>query len=235
MEHLEDAIRYRHSETRIQQLQNELRKAEQEIPPIEADEEIRREELLQRRREYEQAREPYERSLAAWKQEVARVKQRREDNDKREALVDRARRRVEDAFRSKRGAGSRGPVTLDFEILPPGERTDEHVRGYYREVVSRGQLKGFSQDRLDKMLALPRSEWQKGRAGFYGYIVLMFNHTEKVLLECPVEDNAIYVLDSGEERLLKMNKQQLIKSSEAKRIFHSGPWYQRLKDELGIE
>jgi hypothetical protein len=77
--------------------------------------------------------------------------------------------------------------------------------------------------------------WQKGRAGFYGYIDFMFDHTEKVLLECPIEDNAIYVLDSGEERLLKMNKQQLIKSSEAKRIFHSGPWYQRLKDELGIE
>jgi hypothetical protein len=109
------------------------------------------------------------------------------------------------------------------------------VREYYRKAVSHGQLKGFPQDRLDKMLALPRSGWLKGRAGFYGYIVLMFDHTEKVLLECPVEGNAIYVLDSGEERLLRMSKQELIESSEAKRIYHSGPWYQRLKDELGIE
>ena len=39
---------------------------------------------------------------------------------------------------------------------------------------------------------------------------------------CPVYANAIYVLDSGEERLLKMNKQQLIASGEAKRVFHTG-------------
>jgi hypothetical protein len=55
------------------------------------------------------------------------------------------------------------------------------------------------------------------------------------LLECPVEDNAIYILDSGEDRLVGMNKQQLRGSGEAKWIYHTGNWYQRLKDELGIE
>ena len=85
------------------------------------------------------------------------------------------------------------------------------------------------------MLALPRSALLKGRAGFYGYIVLMFDHTDKILLECPVQGNAIYVLDYLEDRLLKMSKQELIESSEAKRIVHAGNWYQRLKDELGIE
>ena len=63
----------------------------------------------------------------------------------------------------------------------------------------------------------------------------MFDYTERVLLECPVEDDAIYLLDSGEDRLLPMNKRQLRESGEAKRIFHSGDWYQRIKDELGIE
>jgi len=63
----------------------------------------------------------------------------------------------------------------------------------------------------------------------------MFDHTQRVLLECPVEDNAIYLLDSGEDRLLAMNKRQLRVLGEAKRIFHRGEWYQRLNDELGIE
>jgi hypothetical protein len=232
---LEDAYRYGRNKNRLQQLHGELRKAEQELAVIEDEEESRMKEIIQRRRQYQQAREPYERSLSEWKQEVARVKQRQEANEKRQALVDRARRRVEEAFRPKRGSDSWGPITLDFEILPPGKRTDEHVRAYYREVVGRGRLRGFSRDRLDKMLALPRSNWKKGRAGFYGYIVLMFDHTEKVLLECPVEGNAIYVLDSGEERLLAMNKRQLRESGEAKWIYHTGEWYQRLKDELGIE
>jgi hypothetical protein len=42
----------------------------------------------------------------------------------------------------------------------------------------------------------------------------MFDHTERVLLECPVEDNAIYVLDSGEDRLLRMTKRELRESGE---------------------
>ncbi len=235
LERLEDAMRRRQSEHRVQPLQKKLQAAERELPLVESEEESRKEELLRRRREYEQARKPYERSLATWKQERARAKRAREANDKREEIVDRARRRIRDAFRPKRGSGGRGPVTLDFEILPPGEQTHEHVRAYFREAVSSGRLKGFSQERLDKVLALPWSEWQKGRAGVYGYIVLLFDHTEKVLLECPVEDNAFYVLDSADERLLKMKKQQLIDSSEAKRRYHSGDWERRLKDDLNIQ
>jgi hypothetical protein len=236
LEHLEDAIRYGHSENRIQHLHGELRKAEVALAVQEDQKGTREEELRQRRREYQQAREPYERSVSAWEREVARVRGRQEANERRQALVDRARRRVQEAFRPKRDPDDPALITRDFEIAPPGEQSDEHVRRYYREVVGRDQLEGvFSQDRFEKMLALPRSGWQKGKAGFYGYIVLMFDHTERVVLECPVEGNAIYVLDSGEDRLLKMNKQQLRESGEAKRIFHRGSWYQRLKDELGID
>jgi len=102
-------------------------------------------------------------------------------------------------------------------------------------VLSRGRLEGFSQERLDKMLELPRSNWKKGRKGFEGYIVLMFAHTDKVLLECPVYGNAIFVLDSGEDCLLKMNKQELIASDEVQRLVHAGDWYARLKKALDIE
>lgn len=236
LDRLEDAYRYLDGENRIQQRHRELKEAERAIPTIKAEAERKEEECLQRRRQYEQAREPYERSLSAWKREVARVERRREDNDKRQALVDRARRRVDEAFKPKRDPDMRAPITRDFEIAPPGERSDEHVRAYYRQVVGRDRLEGeFSQDRFEKMLALPRSGWQKGKAGFYGYIVLMFDHTKKVVLECPVENNAIYLLDSGKDRLLAMNKQQLRESGEVKRIFHKGDWYRRLKDELGTE
>jgi hypothetical protein len=231
-----DAIRYRAGRNLILQRREEVREAEQAIPLIEAEAERRKEEILQLRREYEQAREPYRRSISAWERERARVKRAREANEKLQALVDRSRRRVQDAFRPKRGTESQAPITRDFEFVPPGQQTDEHVRTYYREVISRGRLRGvFSQDRLDKVLSLPWETWEKGKAGLYGYILLRFHHTERVLLECPVEDNAIYILDSGEDRLVGMNKQQLRASGAAKRIFHTGNWYQRLKDELGIE
>ncbi len=146
------------------------------------------------------------------------------------------RREVKHALDPERASGHKRMSILPFELAAPGERTDDHsIYRYFREVVSRGRLDGFDQDRLGKLLALPRSNWAKGKAGSYGYIVLMFDHTEKVLMECPVRDNAIYVLDSGEERLLKMNKQELIASGEAKRIFHRGNWYQRVKETLDIQ
>ena len=47
--------------------------------------------------------------------------------------------------------------------------------------------------------------------------------------------NAIFVLDSGEDRLLKMNKQELIASDEVKKIIHVGDWYRRVKQALELE
>lgn len=233
---LSAAFEFRAGRNLIQQRREEVRKAEQAISQIGVEAERRKQEILRLRDEYRQACEPYERSLDAWEREVARVRGRQRRNENRQVLVDRSRRSVREAFTPKRDPVGQAPITRDFEIAGPGEQGDEHVRRYYREVVGRDRLEGvFSQDRFEKMLALPRSGWQKGKAGFYGYIVLMFDHTERVLLECPVEGNAIYVLDSGEDRLLAMNKRQLRKSGEAKRIFHTGDWYRRLKDELGIE
>jgi hypothetical protein len=235
-ERIAAAFRFRAGRNRIQQLREDVQKAERAITLVEDEAEARKKEFLQLRHEYLEAREPFERRVSAWEREVARAERRQRANEKRQALVDRARRRVQEAFRPKRGTDSQAPITRDFEIAPPDQQGDEHVRRYYRQVVGRDRLEGvFSQDRFEKMLALPRSGWQKGKAGFYGYIVLMFDHTERVVLECPVEGNAIYLLDSGEDRLLGMNKRQLRESGEAKRIFHTGSWYQRLKDELGIE
>jgi hypothetical protein len=117
-ERLADAIRYRAGQNRIQQRREDVRKAEQAIPLIEAEAESRKEEILQLRHEYQQAREPYERSVSASEREVARVRRRQEANEKRQALVDRLRRRVQEAFRPKRDPAGQAPITRDFEIAP---------------------------------------------------------------------------------------------------------------------
>ena len=160
---LADAIRYRAGRNLILQRKEEVREAEQAIPLIEAEAESRKEEILQLRFEYSQAREPYKRSISAWEREEARAKRRQEANEKRQAVVNRSRRRVQEAFRPKRGTDGQAPSTRDFEIAPPGEQCDEHVRAYYREVVGRGQLEGvFSQDRFEKLLVLPPEQLVEG-------------------------------------------------------------------------
>lgn len=237
LERLEDAYRYRDGENRIRQRHRELKEAEHAVAAVKAEGRRSEEEYRRQLREYRQAREPYELEFSAWKRKVETAQRRRGANDKRQALVDGARRMVAEAFKPKRAPDMRGLITRNFEIARPDEQGDEHVRAYYRQVVGHGWLEGeWSQDRFDKMLALPRSRWQKGKVGFYGYMVIEFAHTEKVVLESPVEGNAIYVLNSGEDRLLGKNKRQLRESGEVKRIFHSGnDWYRRLKDEIGVE
>ena len=209
--------------------EDQLRKMEErELLPVEQAEKRRHDKLVA---EYEQARKPYREDYQRW----AAAKSRRQETEaNREAISRRLNGEVKRAFDPSLGSGPRRIGTLPFEIAAPGERTDEHVYAYYREVLRQGQLAHFDRDRLDKILALPRSGLLKGKAGFYGYIVLQFEHTEKVLLECPVVGNALYVLDSGEERLLRRTKQEHISSDEAKRIFHTGDWYGKVKKEFGI-
>lgn len=145
---------------------------------------------------------------------------------------------IKRAAEPERPYGPKHGINFPWEFAAPGERTDNRVvYNYFREVVRRGRLKRFDQDRLDKILALPRSGLLRGRpgAGRYGYIALTFDHTEKVLMDCPAYGNALFVLDSAEERLLQMNKQQLRASDEVKRIFHTKNWYRRVKQDLGIE
>lgn len=226
--HVDEAIEREDSKSYTEYVEDELKKVEQEVAPVERREKQAHADLVA---VYREAHDPYRDRLQRWELEERR---RREAEANRDETVRRMYRKVKRAFDPKRSFGLRSVDTLPWEIAAPGERTNEHVRGYFREVLSQGQLDGFDQERLDKILALPWSTWSKGTAGFYGYIVLWFDHTEKVLMDCPVRDNAIYVLDSGEKRLLKLNKQELIESSEAKRIYHSGDWYRRLKQHLGI-
>ncbi len=208
---------------------------------MEEAEEARRWEQQGRWQEYDEARKAHVRRVRAWDARAERERERLEVEAAREKAVERLRRKVEQAFHPqhapepRRGLGTDRTGDLPFELAAPGEGGDEHIRGWIGEVLRRGRLEGFDRDRFEKMLALPRSGWKRGRAGWYGYVVLMFAHTEKVLLECPIRDNAIYVLDSGERRLLKMNKQQLIASDEVRRIFHTGEWYRRVKEALDIE
>lgn len=93
-ERLASAMRFRAGRNRIQQLREDVRKAERAITQVEDEAETRRKEISQLYDDYLEAREPYERSVSAWEREVAGAKRRQRANEKRQALVDRSRRRV---------------------------------------------------------------------------------------------------------------------------------------------
>jgi hypothetical protein len=217
-----DAYRDNDSEIVIEYVEDELEKVEREVALVERREEQEHDKHVA---EYREASRPYWDRLRLWE---AEEEKRWEAEASRDAAVRRMYRRA------KRASSPKPTGRVPFEILPPGEATEDRVRGYYDGLRRQGNLPEFDQDRLDKVLALPWEDWRPGTAGKYGYSIFTFAHTEKVLLECPVYANAIYVLNNGADRLLEMNKQELIASDKAERIFHTGPWYERLKKKLGI-
>lgn len=223
---VDEAVERGDSDKYIEYVEEELEEFErEELFPVERAEERRYEE---RRAEFWEARGPYQERVRAWEIERGVILRKQELQISRERGVKKMYRETERAFEPKPTG------TFQWEFLPPGEATPDRIRRYYEEVMSRGRLDGFLPERLEKVLALPYESWFQGKAGFYGYSIFTFAHTEKVLFECPVYGNAIYVLTSSEECLLKMTKQELRESGEARKILHVGDWYQRLKQELEI-
>lgn len=223
---VDEAIERGDSKNYIEYVEDELKKFErEELWPVEEAEERRYE---QRREAFWEARRPYQERFKAWESERDEIVRKQDLQASREQGIQKMHREVQRAFEPKPTG------TYHWEFLPPDEATPAHIRRYYEEVMSRGRLDGFLPERLEKVLALPYESWFQGKAGFYGYSIFTFAHTEKVLFECPVYGNAIYVLTSSEERLLRMTKRELRESGEARKILHTGDWYERLKRELEI-
>ena len=129
---------------------------------------------------------------------------------------------------------------FQWQPLPPGEAAPENVHWHYHEKLRReGRLDKFNQERLDKALDLPYAEWwvpTEGFGGFDSYSIFSFDHTEKVLLECPLYGNAAYIVNSSEERWKDMTKQELIDSGEAEKVAHQGEnWHVKVREALEVE
>lgn len=214
------------SKTYIEYVEAELRKVEREVGLLDDSE---KREYNQRLKEYRQAREAHIGRVRSWRAAVDKEQKRRQREANRERLVTQAYREIKRAFRPEPTG------RVQWEILPSGEATNERVRGYYERLQREGRIAEIDWERLDKALALPWEDWRPGRGGVENYSIFTFAHTQRVLLECPAYGNAVYVVNSGEERWLTMTKQELIESGEAKKIVHAGDWDQRVKEVLEIE
>lgn len=65
-------------------------------------------------------------------------------------------------------------------------------------------------------------QYHLGINEYEGYIVFEFDHTPKVLIDCPIAGNAIYVIDEDWERRARLTKQELQADEKVTRIVHQG-------------
>lgn len=121
---------------------------------------------------------------------------------------------------------------VPWRILPPGELSFDNILQHFNRLQQLNPHIRYERDRITKAYSLDPKEVILGSAEFEGYIVFIFAHTRRVLLECPVYDHAIYVINSDWESLSKLTKQELLEHHKATKIVHRGDWFWRLEQEL---
>jgi hypothetical protein len=127
---------------------------------------------------------------------------------------------------------------LSFELLPPGTwNINDVIRHYDREAryfpfdLQGRELQLF---RLLKIKSIDPSECYVGTELWLGYCVFTFKYSTKVVLECPVEGNATYVLDGNWKPMVRYSKKYLRNKYPSRyiKIVHKGDWLNRIIQAL---
>ncbi len=127
---------------------------------------------------------------------------------------------------------------LDFELLPPGSWDFEDVLKHYKRLARR-KLAEFAGKRLDwrrirEIQKLKPIDVYIGKKMWVGYAVYTFKRTTAVVLECPFEGNATYILAENWKRAVKHTKQYVRRHYDNRKVVHKGEWLDRVQFALGL-
>jgi hypothetical protein len=127
---------------------------------------------------------------------------------------------------------------LPFVLLPPGQWDIGQVVEHYRRVShSLPACFGNHQidwTRLEDIGTLNPVRCHIGEESWLGYVVFEFGDTDRVVLECPIEGNATYIL-SGDWKETVYHTKAEVRCEFAgrhQRIVHKGTWLLRVRNAL---
>jgi hypothetical protein len=128
---------------------------------------------------------------------------------------------------------------LPFVLLPPGTWNIQHVVGHYRNLsddVNGGGFRSRSIEwtRLKQIESLRPLRCHVGRDSWLGYVVFEFASFKRVVLECPIEGNATYVLSGDWKRMVSYTKGELRErfARRYEKVVHKGDWLARVRQAL---
>ena len=121
-----------------------------------------------------------------------------------------------------------------WRVLPSEDRSFDSILAHYEQLQRSNPHIPYEVGRLQSIFSLSPSKCYIGMDEFVGYIVFAFEHSKKVILECPVYGNAIYVIRDNWKGLSRLSKHELLTehSDLVYRIVHTGGWFDKLKFEL---
>jgi len=122
---------------------------------------------------------------------------------------------------------------LPWKFFPKGEWTvDEIIKSFSKYAT---QNETVDEKRLRKIVSnLEPSVCYISEDGFNRYIAFCFDWTEKVILECPIYGNAIYIIKGDWQKIARMSKWEARYeySNQVTVIRHNETWFERLKSNL---
>jgi hypothetical protein len=221
------------SSSSIDNLRQKIRDQERVVTMREEGE---REEYNKRYASYLEAKNEYEEKYRSWRKHAEEARKVRKHLDSQSFFVQTRRRRINRTFKLGAGVPTK---KLQWQILPPGKRTEEGIRQFYRGLQARNPRAEYDLNRIEKALELGpnlKASYEEIEE-MEGYTIFTYPDTSSVLLECPKVGNAIYVIHSDYERWSGMTKQELMAdtSGEVVRIPHQGDWFGKVKRELRME
>lgn len=119
---------------------------------------------------------------------------------------------------------------FSFIILPAGYDWDYRtVFEHYRRLSRSRNFdhNGIDWTRIEKIQEHLKPKLRSfGVRGWLGYAVYEFPYTERIVLECPIEGNATYILWGDWENGIRLSKGELRHkySDEHIRVIHQGDW-----------
>ena len=84
----------------------------------------------------------------------------------------------------------------DWDFLPPGEHLMDEIRDHFiqnRKAIEFKYKAVVDMTRIDEIETLGPSYAVVGKRGWLGYVTFGFQDNLKVVAECPIEGNAVYV------------------------------------------
>ena len=120
---------------------------------------------------------------------------------------------------------------LPWKFFPKGQWTVEQIVKEFSNYISQNEI--IDESRIWKIYDnLNPSDCYISQDGFNRYIAFCFDWTEKVVLECPIYGNAIYIIKDDWQEITKLHKWQARRSHKVIVIDHSYSWFSRLKTNL---
>ena len=182
--------------------------------------------------------EPYRGKVSKWGKNHSPPKSKKV---KRGITVTQAdlKKRREERLGNENTGDSVNIERVNWTLLPIGTdwlSFEKHFESQLEQISSQVSQKEVDEttERFQRIFELKPKSIYRGFETFSDYFALLFEDTDKVVLESVNYGNAIYIIEGDWKVLSRRTKTELKRSNKTKVIHHRYDWFSKLKNYLQI-